>query len=289
MNKINNIILFPNRERDTDLSYTKSIVKTAQAYSVNVFMHEKFKSELSGFCITFLPEEKLISVKADTAIVLGGDGSILDACARIAGTGIPIFGINLGNLGFLTTIEKTELSVLPSVFENGFETEERMMLNLNIQDGGTERNISVLNEVALTSSVCSKITELELRCDDSVALNCHSDGIIIATPTGSTAYSLSAGGPILDPSLEAICVTPICPHSLMTRPLVFGANAKLTARGKTNHPQNKDILVTPDGRDGILVSPNAMITVTRSSFKTKFVKINQNRFFNILSTKMYKK
>ncbi len=289
MNKIKNILLFTNPERDIDLSYTKSIVKIAQAHGIGVFMQEKFAAELADFGINFLPEEKLIAVKADTVIVLGGDGSILDACARIAGTGIPILGINLGNLGFLTTIEKTEISVLPSVFENGFETEDHMMLHLNIKDGETEKNISVLNEVALTSSVCSKITEMELKCEGSVALNCHSDGIIIATPTGSTAYSLSAGGPILDPALEAICVTPICPHSLMTRPLVFSASAKLTAHGKTNHPTSTGIFVTPDGRDGILVSENAVITVTKSPFKTKFVKINQNRFFDILSTKMYRK
>lgn len=289
MNKIKSILLFPNPERDTELACTKSIIQTAKTCGVSVFMHERFAAELSAFGIVFLPEEKLVAVNADTAIVLGGDGSILDACARIAGTGIPIFGINLGNLGFLTTIEKNEISVLRSVFENGFETEEHMMLHLNIKDGKTEKNVSVLNEVALTSSVCSKITEMELKCDDSVALNCHSDGIIIATPTGSTAYSLSAGGPILDPALEAICVTPICPHSLMTRPLVFGANVKLTARGRTNHPKSTGILVTPDGRDGILVSKDAVITVTRSPFKTKFVKINQNRFFDILSTKMYRK
>ncbi len=288
MNKIQNILLFPNPERDVDLSYTKSIIEIAGAHGVGVFMHERFSAKLASFAVNFLPEEKLVATRADIVIVLGGDGTILDACDRIAGTGIPIFGINLGNLGFLTTIEKTEISLLPSVFENGFETEEHMMLNLNIIDGETSKDISVLNEVALTSSVCSKITEMELKCDDSVALNCHSDGIIIATPTGSTAYSLSAGGPILDPALEAICVTPICPHSLMTRPLVFSAGACLTAHGKTNHPTSTGILVTPDGRDGILVSESAVITVTKSPFKTKFVKIKQNRFFDILSTKMYR-
>ncbi len=289
MNKIKNILLFTNPERDVDLSYTKNIIEIAAAHGVSVFMHERFAEKLASFAVKFLPEEVLVATHADILIVLGGDGTILDACDRIAGRGLPILGINLGNLGFLTTIEKNEISVLPSVFENGFETEEHMMLHLNIKDGEAERNISVLNEVALTSSVCSKITEMELKCDDSVALNCHSDGIIIATPTGSTAYSLSAGGPILDPALEAICVTPICPHSLMTRPLVFSADATLTAHGKTNHTTSTGILVTADGKDGIHVSESAVITVTKSPFKTKFVKIKQNRFFDILSTKMYHK
>lgn len=289
MSKIKNIIILPNPERDTRLHYTKKIAALALAAGVNVYTDEKFAQNLQNEKITFLTQEKLFETEADTAIVLGGDGSMLDACEKAAPAGIPVLGVNLGNLGFLTTIEKNEVDKLSEVFENGFETEERMMLRVAVKDGGKETQFTVLNEVTVTSSVCSKIATIELKCGDSVALSCLADGVIIATPTGSTAYSLSAGGPMIDPSLEAICVTPVCPHSLTTRPLVFAPTATLTARGKTNCQGNSGILVTPDGKEGLLVSEKAEITITMSPLKTKLAKVNKHRFFDILSNKMYRK
>lgn len=287
MSKLKNIIIFPNPERDTRLDYTKKIAAMAISAGVSVFTAEKFRAELACTEITYVPEEKLFETKADVAIVLGGDGSMLDACEKAAPAGLPVLGINLGNLGFLTTLEKNETEKLLEVFENGFDIEERTMLSFSVKDGDTEKNFSVLNEVTITSSVCAKIATVELKCDDSVALSCLADGVIVATPTGSTAYSLSAGGPMLDPALEAICVTPICPHSLTTRPLVFAPTAKLTVRGKTNCQGNTGILVTADGKEGLLVSENAEITITKSPLKTKLAKVNKHRFFDILSNKMY--
>lgn len=289
MGKIKNIILLPNPERDILLCYTKKIIDMALSANVHVYMDEKLHQEISNKALTYLAEEKLFEADADLAIVLGGDGSMLDACRKAAPAGLPVLGINLGNLGFLTTMEKNEVEKLSDVFENGFDTDERMMLSLTISDGGEEKHFSVLNEVTITSSVCAKIAIVELKCDSSVALSCHADGVIIATPTGSTAYSLSAGGPMIDPALEAICVTPICPHSLTTRPLVFAPTAHLTASGKTNCLGNTGILVTPDGKEGVLVSENAQITITKSPLKTKLAKVNKHRFFDILSNKMYHK
>jgi NAD+ kinase len=256
---------------------------------VRVYADEKIKSKISNAGISYLTSEQLFETEADVAIVLGGDGSMLDACEKAAPVGLPVLGVNLGNLGFLTTIEKNEISKLADGFENGFETEERMMLSVHVKDGERETSFSVLNEVTITSSVCSKIATVELKCDDSVALSCLADGVIIATPTGSTAYSLSAVGPMTDPALESICVTPVCPHSLTTRPLVFAPTSHLTASGKTNCQANSGILVTPDGKDGLLVSEKAEITVTRSPLKTKLAKVNKHRFFDILSNKMYRK
>ena len=289
MSKIKNIILLPNPERDTDLSYTKNIVSMASDAGLKVYADEKLRQRLQDTSVIYMQEEKLFDTDADVAIVLGGDGSMLDACEKAAPAGLPVLGINLGNLGFLTTLEKNEAEKLSYVFENGFDIEEHMMLSVYIKDGSTEKHFTVLNEVTITSSVCAKIAIVELKCDDSVALSCHADGVIIATPTGSTAYSLSAGGPMIDPALEAICVTPICPHSLTTRPLVFAPTSCLTVSGKTNCAANTGILVTPDGKEGVLVSEKAEITVTRSPLKTKLAKVNKHRFFDILSNKMYHK
>lgn len=289
MGKIKNIIISANPERDTNFSYTKKIAKMALDAGINAYINAKFRNIILSEGISYYTDSELSEINADMVIVLGGDGSMLDACEKAAPANIPVLGVNLGNLGFLTALEKGDIDLLPKIFENGFDIEERMMLSVYIYDGAVTRRFRVLNELTITSSVCTKIAILELKCDDSVALSCHADGVIIATPTGSTAYSLSAGGPIIDPSLEAICVTPICPHSLTTRPLVFSARATLTASGRTNSSKEKGILITPDGKDGVLVSENAVITITKSKLKTKLVKVDKNRFFDILSNKMYNK
>ena len=289
MKKIASIIIYVNPDRDTDFSYTEKIARMALAAGIKTHVNKKFESFIACGGISYYDEDRFSEVNADIIIALGGDGSMLDACAKAATTGTPVLGVNLGNLGFLTTLEKNDIHELEQIFTDGFETEDHMMLRAKVEDGENKYTFDVLNEVTVTSSVCSKIAVLELKCDDSVALSCYADGIIIATPTGSTAYSLSAGGPILDPSLEAICVTPVCPHSLTTRPLVFGAGVTLTASGRTNCLGNCGILVTPDGKEGVLVSENAKITVTRSPLITKLVKIKKHRFFDILSNKMYHK
>ncbi len=289
MNKIKKIVIFSNPERDVNFEYAKKIIKLSDDFGISVYTDIKFKDDIGEQSVNFVEEEQLLAIGADIAISLGGDGSMLDACEKTAQTSCPVLGINLGNLGFLTALEKSEFDLLSDIFAGNYEIEERMMLSAKIEDGDFFKTVHVLNEIIITSSVCAKITEIELKCDNSVAMQCSSDGMIIASPTGSTAYSLSAGGPIVDPNMEAICVTPICPHSLTARPLVFGAGATLSVRGKTKDKNNSGILVTPDGKDGIPVSENAKITITRSPLKTKLVKVNQNRFFDILSTKMYKK
>ncbi|MBO5005819.1 MAG: NAD(+)/NADH kinase [Clostridia bacterium] len=289
MNKIKKIIIFSNPERDIDFEYAKKIIKLSRDFGISVYTDIKFKDSIGEADVSFVKEEQLLTVGADIAISLGGDGSMLDACEKTAQTSCPVLGINLGNLGFLTALEKSEFDRLSDIFAGNYGIEERMMLSAEIKDGDFSKTVHVLNEIIISSSVCAKITEIELKCDNSVAMQCSSDGMIIASPTGSTAYSLSAGGPIIDPNMEAICVTPICPHSLTARPLVFGADAKLSVCGKTKDKNNSGILVTPDGKDGIPVSENAEITIARSPLKTKLVKVNQNRFFDILSTKMYKK
>ncbi len=289
MNKVSKITIFTNPERDINFEYTKNIIAFAKRCNIDVYTDERFSDILANSGAEFLSEQELVLVGADIVIVLGGDGSMLDACEKNATGSSPVLGINLGNLGFLTSLERVEFEELYEVFAGNFEIEERMMLEVKIADGDFTKTFNVLNEVVITSSVCAKIAEIELHCDNSVAMRCSSDGIIIASPTGSTAYSLSAGGPIIDPSLEAICVTPVCPHSLTARPLVFGSDVVLDVHGSTKDKHNNGLLVTPDGKDGIFVSKNAKISVTRSPLKTKLVKVNKNRFFDILSTKMYRK
>ena len=289
MKPIKSIAIFTNPDRDVDFTYTKKIINIAKNLGISVFSDVKYEEKLRYEDVSFFSDENISSDIADMIIVLGGDGSMLDACEKTAHSEVPVLGINLGNLGFLTTLEKHEISELEEIFSGKYQIEERMMLDLTIEDENSTRTINILNDVVITSSVCAKIAAIELKCDNSVAIKCLSDGIIIATPTGSTAYSLSAGGPIIDPSAHAICVTPICPHSLTSRPIVFNCSVTLCVSGRTQDTGKTGLLITPDGKNGILVSEKAKIYVQKSPLKTNLVKTVKNRFFEVLSTKMYNK
>ncbi len=289
MTPVKNIAVITNPDRDSSLTFTKKIIEKARRRNINIYADKKFEAALSPLCVSFFENDTVPPATVDMILVLGGDGSMLEAATKNADCGAPLLGINLGNLGFLTSLEKDSVDMLEKIFEGDYEIDERMMLSLSVSDGDIKKEYNILNDVVIKAAVCAKIAEIELFCDDSIALRCLSDGIIIATPTGSTAYSLSAGGPIVDPSANVICVTPICPHSLTSRPIVFDSSVDLRVSGKTKDREHTGIIVAPDGKEGLMLSQNAVISIKRSQHKTKLIKTGTNRFFEVIGTKMYKK
>ena len=166
---------------------------------------------------------------SELIIVIGGDGSMLDAARRAAKCSIPVLGINMGRVGYMTEIEMDELDLLDNIFSGNFTLDERAMLKVSIvSDKGQVRfSANALNEAVIANGVAARIIDVELYDGDELVNTYRADGLVVATPTGSTAYSLSAGGPIVSPDLACFCVTPICPHSLLARPLVFPDEAEI--------------------------------------------------------------
>lgn len=280
--------IFTNIDRDPDFSYTRKVIRTLLACEINVCADRRFRYNF-GECkdeVTYYTYTEEMLRDANMIIVLGGDGSILEISEKAATHGLPVLGINLGHLGFLTTLERDDVLKLAELARGNYTIDERMMASVRIVDSSVSHEFFALNDVTVTSASRAKIGSFNVSCDGKTNINFKADGVIISTPTGSTAYSLSAGGPVIDTSTELFCMTPLCPHSLTSRPIVFSGNSVITISGSTGGPVS-DVFVTSDGRSGLQISENARIEIRRSDCKMKIVRLGNDGFFDILSKKMY--
>lgn len=232
----------------------------------------------------YLPLESVYA-EADVLIVLGGDGSILEAARRAVHRGTPILGINLGRLGYMAELEMGELDQLKKLFSKEYYLEKRSMLRVELYSGGDLKSFSyALNDAVISNGSISRIVDLELLQNGSLVTKYRADGLIIATPTGSTAYSLSAGGAIVDPSVRCVCVTPISPHSLTARPLIFSEDSVLEIRNTC--VREKMLYLTVDGRMNFELYRNQVVRVTKSKMETNLIRLKPSSFYHKLRQKM---
>ena len=234
--------------------------------------------------LVFLPLEALYAT-ADMIVVLGGDGTILEAARRASFRGTPVLGINLGRLGYMAELELDELKYLPAVFSGNYTVEERSMLYVE-RISGTEHTVSfALNEAVISNGSVARIVDLELSEGDTVVANYRADGLIVTTPTGSTAYSMSAGGPIMDPRVSCFCVTPICPHLMGARPLVFPDSAKLCIKNICQ--REKMLYLTLDGRTNLELLYGDTVLITKSDRTARLVCLKPHDFYNKIHKKLH--
>ena len=231
------------------------------------------------------PEE--IYSLPEMVIVLGGDGAMLDAARRIAPAGIPILGINMGRVGYMTELEFDEIELIKKVFEGKYKIKERSMLEASVESKNGQKKFSgyALNEATVTNGAAARIVDLQLSDGDELVHTYRADGLVVATPTGSTAYSLSAGGPIVDPKLACFCVTPICPHSLSARPLVFPDTANLKV--KNICAREKVLHLTLDGRATYDLYYGDVVSINRSPLTVKLVQIKEQSFYSKIRTNKF--
>jgi NAD+ kinase len=222
---------------------------------------------------------------ADALVVLGGDGTLL-AASHVVQKPIPVLGVNFGSLGFLTEITLPELyPTLEGVLSGSYRFEERRMLHAVVRRGGKPQSAGdVLNDVVITKAAFSRIIELDVAVDGAFVSSFRADGLIVSSPTGSTAYNLAAGGPILHPTLPAVVLTPICPHMLSHRPLVVsdGVSVEVSLRDA----RDGDVQITLDGQQGFPLAPQDTVTVTRSAHAIRLVKAPERDYFEVLRTKL---
>lgn len=223
----------------------------------------------------------------DALIVLGGDGTLLRVARQADDMAIPILGVNLGHLGFLTELELPDLyPCLAKLVQGEYQIEERMRLEARIIREGQVRNTArALNDVVVSKGPLARIITLEVYINDQYYSTFSGDGLIIATPTGSTAYSLSAGGPIVNPELEVILLTPICPHTFYSRPLVVSPTQQITV---VLRPRFDEVAITLDGQRGFRLKAGDQVVVACANFRTKLIKVRERHFFEIVREKIGK-
>jgi NAD+ kinase len=226
--------------------------------------------------------------RAEMLVVFGGDGTILHAARQAAPAGIPILGVNLGGFGFLAEVHDRAVDdALLRVLAGDYRVDERMMLQAQVCRGaGRERivrELLALNEVVVTKSGYARLLRIRTEINEDHLATHLADGLIVATPTGSTAYSLSAGGPILHPDLDAIVLTPICAHTLNARAVVLSANEAITIRVE---PTGAPSVLTVDGQEGEPLEPDDIVRVARASCRTRLVRLGRTGFYRLLRTKL---
>ncbi len=223
--------------------------------------------------------------KADILLVLGGDGTMLTA-ARLAGErSIPILGVYMGGLGFLTEVRLENLyPSLERVFANDFVLDERLMLQTHVhRHGETVARGVVLNDVVISKGTLARMIELKIAIQGRFVTNLRGDGLIVSSPTGSTAYSLSAGGPIIDPAVQSLILTPVCPHTLTHRPLIVPGNAEIEV---TLTSKDDGAMATLDGQVGVAVTQGDTVAIQTSEHRTRLIRFPESNYYDVLREKL---
>lgn len=274
--------VIPNAGKDYELKATKQIVSTLTNMGISVVMEDAFVGQFVD--VEYFPRSELLA-NAELCVVIGGDGTILNIAADAAAAKVPVVGINYGNLGFLSQAERDNVTILRDIVDQKFEIDERMMLQAKIMRNNIVFNdFHALNDIVVFRGEYSRMINLEVEIDGVLADSYHADGIIISTPTGSTAYSLSAGGAILDPNVDSIIITPICPHTTRARSLVVAGNRRIIIR--VPYKTRMDATVAADGNEAHVMGDFDYVEITKSPLTTNLIRLNNKNFFEILRNKM---
>lgn len=230
------------------------------------------------------PQEADLAI-FDVIIALGGDGTLLNAARLASKVQVPIFGVNVGHLGFLTEVETDGLfPALEKLLKGDYKLEKRMLIDAEVSRAGEKiGTYSALNDFVVTRGTFARIIDLSIFIDDQHVTDYVADGIIIATPTGSTAYSLSAGGPIIEPLLESICITPICAHSLSSRSVLARPHSRVCVR---LNRAREEAMLTIDGQQGFPLQTGDQVTIRKAKRSAIFVKLSGRGFFQVLHSRL---
>lgn len=275
--------IVPNLTREKTLDVTKETVTYLKKLNIEFYFSANYKNELS----LYFGKEKFIDdiySNVDLLITIGGDGSYISTAKQAAIHKKPVLCINAGNLAFLAGLEGNELHLLEKLLTGDFSTDKRMMLEVSVKNfDGSEFISYCLNDVAIARGNEIKLIDLDAFCDNRKINSYRADGVILATPTGSTAYSWSAGGPVIDPNLQCITLTPICTHSPLNRSLVFNEKSVITVKSAKS---NQKICVSADGEKSIELSDDFEVKIKNSEYYAEFIRIKSDEFYDILNSKL---
>lgn len=262
------------------IDVVRRLLKSLKAKGVKVIVeHEVARNlRIRGY------RREDIPLRSDLIIVFGGDGTLLSVSRLVGDRGIPILGVNLGGLGFITELHKDEIQKdIDNILSGRFNFEERINLSADIFRGEKKMaHHTALNDVVISKGALARMIELDININNQYVTTFKADGLIISTPTGSTAHSLSAGGPILYPTLESFVITPICPHTLTSRPIVIPDTFMIDVFIRIGD----DVFLTLDGQVGLPLKVSDRVMVKKSEYKTRFVLLHGRDYFKILRTKL---
>lgn len=277
------ISIFPNFNNDGVLQTCEEICKELDKLGVEYSVAKCNESDETGTLPLFFDTNELIE-NCDIVIVVGGDGTTLNVAKAASLHNKLTLGINAGRLGFMSGLERDELSLLNRLVSGEYEVEERMMINARLMSEKGTQDFICLNDAIITRGDLARLIDVTVKSDGRVITKNRADGMIIATPTGSTAYSMAAGGPVVSPDNSCFVVTPICPHSLVNRSIVFSSDKELEIT--VENDKNNTSYLSIDGEKSVTVTKNSKIIISKSEYVAKLIKIKPDSFYEILNKKL---
>lgn len=277
------ISIFPNFNNDGVLQTCEEICKELDKLGVEYSVAKCNESDETGTLPLFYDIDELIE-NCDVVIVVGGDGTTLNVAKAASVHNKLTLGINAGRLGFMSGLERDELSLLDRLVSGDYEVEERMMINARLLSENGTQDFNCLNDAVITRGDLARLIDVTVKSDGRVITKNRADGMIIATPTGSTAYSMAAGGPVVSPDNSCFVVTPICPHSLVNRSIVFSSDKELEIT--VENDKNNTSYLSIDGEKSVAVTKNSKIIISKSKYVAKLIKIKPDSFYEILNKKL---
>ncbi len=286
MSELKRVILSPNPYRDKNFQTLLEAMRVLNDAGVETRVCLPFEVDRSYELpknIRFSRMDRELP-GASMVICFGGDGTLLHMAKTATRHGIPVLGVNIGTMGFMAELESSELDQLARIAADDFTIDNRMMLDVTVhRDRDIIFHDLCLNDVAITKGAVARIVHLMVKCDDVQAMECGGDGIVVATPTGSTAYSLSAGGPIVEPDADSILVTPICAHDVASRCIVASDKRTISVAMAQNARRNAYLSV--DGGKALRMNMGDVATIRKSNLCTKLVRLKDRSFFDVVNMK----
>lgn len=280
-----NIAVVVNLDKKNAVKYAKDIVKIFLENGAKVLMNCDNAQYFNAFKIEYFNTDTELFSKCDLAVTVGGDGTIIHT-AKIAATAKKfLIGVNVGRLGFAADVEPEEIDKLTRLLTGDYGIQKRMLLDVTVKsESGKEEKLLAVNDAIIARGELSRIIDLQVYLNEQKISAYRADGLLFSTPTGSTAYSLSAGGPIIEPEMECILMTPVCPHSLFSRSVLFDSQSKLSV--KTLISDDNKAVLTVDGQKSIELKPTDTVMIKKSDLYLNLITLHKRNFYTKLNEKL---
>ena len=278
------IAIVVNLTKNKAISCAERIIKLFREYGAEVIMPVECKHIFEGCGVKIAKKTEQLFEVADMAVTVGGDGTIIHAAKYAACSNTPLIGVNVGRLGFAADVEIDEIDDLKKLISGQYYSEKRLLLNVTVSSPGGERSFLAVNDAVVTHGTLSKIVDFTLSLNGEELNKYRADGLLFSTPTGSTAYSLSAGGPIISPWMECILMTPVCPHSLFSRSVLFDVDSSLSVSVKI--PKGCTCVLSIDGETNMGISESDIIRIEKSDKYLTMMFVKKRNFYRKLNEKL---
>ena len=278
------IAIIVNLSKQKAITCADSICELLAEKGARLFALSECEDYLSFGSITYFSDINVMFGYCDVAITVGGDGTIIHAAKYAACADIPLIGVNVGRLGFAADLEADDIGALSLLLSGDYVIDKRILLDIEVQSRGPSKHYLAVNDAVIAHGQLSKIVDFSLCLNGEESSKYRADGLLFATPTGSTAYSLSAGGPIISPQMDCILMTPVCPHSLFSRSVLFEGGSTLSVSAKI--PDGCSCVLTVDGEVNINIGEADRVIIRKSDQKLKLISINKLNFYRKLNRKL---